>query len=308
MFDMLVDLNWDTYLELNNQIDNSNFKKEFFSPIAIAQWVYYDIKCKYRIVDNGIIMYMRYGESFRSEEDATWRASTCFYNDNSNIDLMKSQIKEDLISLNGNDNITFSNVTNQMILDFKLDQFEIVKMNYISNYIYEIEKMKTFGGKKLQKKRNHLNAFIKDNHNIRIEDLRKVNMEDIFIFIDYHMKKYHEDYRQYEIDVYKQYLLFEFIKTDKYFGTVVYIDDKIVALTFCYLRKNICEIVIEKAERDIRGLYQFIITENLKYHNVSVEYMDREDDAGIEELAKSKKSYYPVEMVERYHVKNIKNW
>ncbi|MGL4950371.1 MAG: phosphatidylglycerol lysyltransferase domain-containing protein, partial [Mycoplasma sp.] len=268
---------------------------------------YYDIYFKFHKTDDFVILYIKFGES-HTDQQKDWSISTCFYPESFDLTKLKQTIKSDLLILNNNVSISFSNISEDMITDFELDPNKIVQHEYISNYIYELEKMKTFSGKKLQKKRNHLNAFIAQNHNIKIVDLKDVDLNEIIDYTKSHIEKYADSYRQYEIDIYNEYLFNEFKKDNNYFGTAIYIDDKIVAFTFCYLRKNVCEVIIEKAERDIRGLYQYLIIENLKYHNINVEFMDREDDAGIEPLAQSKKSYYPIEMVKRYKAENIKDW
>ncbi len=66
------------------------------------------------------------------------------------------------------------------------------------------------------------------------------------------------------------------------------------------------DIIIEKAEKTIRGLYQFLIKTNLVFHNINTEYVERGDDGGIELLNKSKISYYPIIISERFAVMKSK--
>ena len=50
------------------------------------------------------------------------------------------------------------------------------------DYVYEVESLKSFSGKKLQKKRNHLNAFYKEmEHRWVYESISRENAED-FVF------------------------------------------------------------------------------------------------------------------------------
>lgn len=306
---MLQDLTWDNYLELTQYIDKNDFKQEYLSPIALVALINYEVRHKFHILPTKeILLYVAYDTSISDVKDI-WSVSTCIYFDNSNIQTMKEQIQIDLKELNpSKDYMSFNGLSEHMLDDFDLRKFDIITYDYINNYIYEIDKMRTFAGKKLQKKRNHLNAFYSMQHNVNVKDLRDVNFQEISDYLDYHMNKYADVYRQYEIDIYHEFLYYELPKDKNFFGTVIYIDNKIVAMTLCYERINTCEVIIEKAERDVRGLYQFLIKTNLEIHGVKAPYMDRQDDGGIMELKQSKKSYYPIIMINRYGIENIKKW
>lgn len=302
-------LDWNNYLELNDYIKEQSFIREPLTTLQLITWKYYGFIIKFHKVGKCLLLYIC-NENNKDDLIPQWKVFTSYYQSDFDLKYIKQIIKEDLVFLNNKEDLFFSEISFAMINDFKIDDKNntCVPSSYVSNYIYELEKMRSFGGKKLQKKRNHLNSFINQNYNIVIKDLKDVDMKDIFNFLDSHMLKYDESRRQYEIDIYKQFLLFEYQRDKRYLGTVVYIDNKIVAFTFCFKHQDKLQIIIEKAERDIRGLYQFIIKTNIEFHNINLEYMDREDDAGIESLTISKKSYYPIEMVKRYSIDNVKNW
>ena len=59
---------------------------------------------------------------------------------------------------------------------------------------------------------------------------------------------------------------------------------------------------VEKANPEIRGLYQYICSQFLitAFPNAGKE--NREDDMGLEGLRKSKLSYNPIYMVEKYTI------
>lgn len=302
---MISDLTWNNYLELNNYINSMKFKKEYLTPVVIIQWEFYGLKFKFRkIGDEAVIMYIQNSNQinlFNINMQNKWMLYASYYNENFNFKKHKDLIRKDLQELNNGDKtFILTDLLEETYTDWELNKENLLQSKYISNYIYEIEKMKTFAGKKLQKKRNHLNSFIKDNHNLEIKNIRDVDPKTLIEFSTYHIKKYAENFRQYEIDVYKKYLFDEMKKDDRYQGAVIYIDDKIVAFTLGFVNHDTYEVIIEKAERDIRGLYQYTISANLKFNNIQCQYMDREDDAGLEALAKSKASYYPLIAVKRY--------
>ena len=53
-------------------------------------------------------------------------------------------------------------------------------------------------------------------------------------------------------------------------------------------------VQIEKADHTIPGAYQMINQQFVLHNCDDVEYVNREEDLGLEGLRKAKKSYYPV--------------
>ncbi len=303
----MKDLTWDNYLELNEYIHNGGFKTEYFTPVVLIQWEFYGFKFKYRIIEDAVIMYIL--NTNKSENvRQTWSVFASYIKPNWDLKRAKQIIKQDIKTLNQSDEISFTEFLKESFSDWDLDFNHASKSPWISNYIYEMDKMASFAGKKLQKKRNHLNAFIKEGHNVKVKDIREVDINEVLAFSEYHITKYAEDYRDYEQDVYIKYLKEEMPKDKRYVGTVIYIDDRIVGFTFGFLNYDTFENIIEKAERDIRGLYQFLIVTNISFQKIKCKYTDREDDQGIETLAKSKQSYYPLLAIERYNILNKKDW
>jgi hypothetical protein len=61
---------------------------------------------------------------------------------------------------------------------------------------------------------------------------------------------------------------------------------------------------IEKADKEIRGSYQMIVREfNAANLDKGIKYTNRQDDAGDEGLRRSKLSYHPCEIIEKYTVR-----
>ena len=66
---------------------------------------------------------------------------------------------------------------------------------------------------------------------------------------------------------------------------------------------NIFDIHFEKALEDADGAYPAINCEFARYLRLKhpdVQYLNREDDIGLEGLRKAKLSYYPDHMVEKH--------
>ena len=81
----------------------------------------------------------------------------------------------------------------------------------------------------------------------------------------------------------------------------VYVDGILKAFSVGSLVNQDTVIIhIEKADAEIRGLYPFIMQQFLVNEFSEVKYVNREDDMGLENIRKSKMSYYPCCFVKKY--------
>ena len=169
------------------------------------------------------------------------------------------------------------------------------------DYIYNIDRFRNFSGKKLQKKRNHLNAFYQLYPDFIYQEINKENIEEIKVFT----KKWYEKRSATFLD-FDQEANFEVLNNYDSLnvkGGCLTIDGKIQAFIISsYQQKDTMQVNIEKANEEYRGIYQALLLEFLKRNFLDVTYMNREDDLGLENLRKAKKSYYPDLMIENYRI------
>ncbi len=302
----MQDLCWDNFLDLVELIEKHNFKEQWLSPIQLVTFPYYGLSLKFNILNNKeIVLYVKLDKKFFPDATDYWYFSQVYYDKESNIDNLKENIKKDLLILNNsNEEFLGGNLSWEMVNDFGFASYDLFESKVISNYIYELNSLKTFVGKKMQKKRNHLNFFINNfASKTIIKDIREVALKDIFNYFEYHMKNYGDEYREYELEIYRNFLT-NFLNQNKNFsGIVLYFENQIVGVTLGFLRKNVYEIIIEKANHDLRGVHQFLIQNNLIKNNINCPYIDRQDDGAIEALAISKHSYHPIYEIKRYWFK-----
>lgn len=84
-------------------------------------------------------------------------------------------------------------------------------------------------------------------------------------------------------------------------GGVIKLDGKIKAFTIGErIREDVQLIHIEKADSEINGLFPMINQQYVLNECKDVEYINREEDMGIEGMRKAKRSYYPDYMVKKY--------
>lgn len=190
--------------------------------------------------------------------------------------------------------------------------FEVVEQEDLKDYLYDGEAMRTLAGKKLHKKKNHLNAFLKEYEG-RYEYRRLCcsDRDDVWRFLDHWREQKGDDveaHLDYEVEG-----IHEILKNCSQLSVRmagVFIDGKLEAFTIGSYNafENMAIIHIEKANAEIRGLYQFINQQFLIHEFPDVALVNREDDLGEEGLRKAKMSYNPVGFARKYLVlqKNFK--
>jgi hypothetical protein len=196
-------------------------------------------------------------------------------------------------------------------IDYK-DKFEYIEERDLFDYIYEGESLRTLGGRKNQKKRNHINAFLKDYEGrFEYKKLDETNFEECLKLLEeWSNNKEENDLLDEGMDdelvgiqkIFNNYS----IMSDKLKIAGVFVDEKLEAFTIGeLLNPNMALIHIEKANPNIRGLYPYINQQFLVNEFENVEFVNREEDLGIEGLRKAKLSYHPCRFVEKYTVREI---
>lgn len=165
------------------------------------------------------------------------------------------------------------------------------------DYIYLAEKLRTLSGKKLQSKRNLINRF-QTTYEGRwnYEDITPETTQDAYA---YHLRWCEQNgclhNREFEGETcaIKQ-ALNNFTALDLR-GGLLRLDGEVIAFTLgCKAANDMYVVQIEKADHDIQGAYQMINQQFVLRNCGDVEYVNREEDLGLEGLRKAKKSYYPV--------------
>ena len=87
----------------------------------------------------------------------------------------------------------------------------------------------------------------------------------------------------------------------------IYIDGRLEAFAIgSYNEKEKMAIIhIEKANPEIRGLYQFINQQFLIHEFPEAEIVNREDDMGLPALRQAKLSYEPMEFARKFRIRQL---
>ena len=181
--------------------------------------------------------------------------------------------------------------------------YDQVRNDY--DYVYLLEKMVSLKGKKLHRKRNHLNAFIRNNLVWTFETITEENKAECIEMnkkwcIDIGCK---DDKSLMDENCATKYFLKYFNELELQ-GGLIRVEDEVVAYTIGeVLNSDTYVLHIEKAFKDVQGAYpiinqQFAAWVQEKYPHLI--YINREEDMGAEGLRKAKLSYYPDKMAVKY--------
>lgn len=184
-----------------------------------------------------------------------------------------------------------------------LDNYEIEETEDLRDYIYDGDSLRTLSGKKMTKKRNHVNRFMRDYEGRwEYRTLTYEDKDEIIEFENRWVKTKLDDAAEDE----KEDLLGEkagiedIVLTPELYSQFkmggIYIDGKLSAFSIGDYneREKMAIISVEKADSSIQGLYQIINKEFLVHEFPSALIVNREDDVGIEGLRKAKMSYHPI--------------
>ena len=192
------------------------------------------------------------------------------------------------------------------------DKFDYTEERDLFDYVYDGDSMRELKGRKNVKKRNHINYFLKEYEDRFEYRLLDENDFDACLKLVEEWTSNKEENGQVDeemeeelIGIKKLFNSFPVIK-DKLKIAGIFIDGKLEAFTMGeYLNPNMALIHIEKANPSIRGLYPYINQQFLVNEFSDVEFVNREEDLGIEGLRKAKLSYHPVKFVEKYTVREV---
>jgi len=172
------------------------------------------------------------------------------------------------------------------------------------DYIYLAKDLIELKGRKFHTKKNHVNSFRKKYPNYRYVPLTAEMTEQCIAF----MVEWCNErgcVKGDSIDCERNAILeaMHHFTVLGFQGGAIFIDEKMVAFTFGEQNNDDTAVIhVEKGLMDYKGVYGVINQEFCAYYWSHMEYINREEDMGIEGLRKAKQSYHPIKMVEKYIV------
>ncbi len=182
----------------------------------------------------------------------------------------------------------------EMVSEPTRDQFD---------YIYKREDLAELSGRDYSNKRNHINYFQR-MYEYTYEPLTEENIAACVEVACEWCEKYRceDDMNLLEERgaVLSSLENFPLLRAQ---GGVIRVEGKIQAFSVGeMLNEQTLVVHVEKADPDIRGLYQLINREFVSHCCQEAIYVNREQDLGVPGLRRAKKSYHPDHMAKKYRL------
>lgn len=174
------------------------------------------------------------------------------------------------------------------------------------DYVYAIDDLADLKGRKFQKKRNHVNRFRAEHPNFEVVPLTVCNMPMAQNMLnDWYIRRLdedpHGDYLLENIALARACQNYEGLKME---GILLMDAGRVLAVTMgSRMANDTFDIHFEKAREDVEGAYAAVNCEFARYLRLKypeVQFLDREDDMGLEGLRKAKLSYNPHHLIEKH--------
>ncbi len=191
----------------------------------------------------------------------------------------------------------------------ELDEAGISSINPLEDwgdYLYDAQMLSTLSGKKMGKKRNHVNKFDSLYPNYSIQPLDASNVDKAMEF----MNVIDEEGDSTPMAIEERRMtrkLLEMIKEGdiRLEGAVLTVGDEIAAFTIGDVKNDTLFVHVEKASRAFEGSYEKINKEFaalMCQRHPEIQFINREDDSGDEGLRKAKQSYHPIAVLKKYNI------
>lgn len=171
------------------------------------------------------------------------------------------------------------------------------------DYVYTVKSLSTLAGKKLDGKRNHINKF-KKLYTFEYKEIDASNLDACREILEKWCIQ--RDYTQSQSLIAERKANFDLLDNYdklKLKGAIIFVDGVPEAFTVGeQLNSRTAVIHIEKANGEIQGLYPLVNQQFVANQWSELEFVNREQDLGLEGLRKAKLSYNPAMLVEKYTV------
>lgn len=178
------------------------------------------------------------------------------------------------------------------------DEFAFDAPRALCDYIYSTKELAQLQGRKYQPKRNHLNHFI-TRHHWFVEPLSRKNIKDCIVLNEKWLRgrDMGETERAEQQTLQRAFDNFEALCLR---GLVLYADGKPVAFSYgTPITRNTFCTHIEKHDAEVQGAATMINRLMAQSLEEEFEFVNREDDLGLEGLRFAKMSYHPTLLLDK---------
>lgn len=181
------------------------------------------------------------------------------------------------------------------------DKYEIIESRDDFDYLYEAQSLATLSGKKYHSKRNHISAFSR-SYDWHYEDIDEGNIPFILECAE---KWYKQNADSLDERLNCEKISLPVLLANRELlnvkGGAIFVEGSVVAFALgSPLNDKVFDVHVEKALEPFSAAYSVINREFAKRIAENYQYINREDDLGLEGLRRSKLSYNPITLVKKY--------
>ena len=172
------------------------------------------------------------------------------------------------------------------------------------DYVYSIEKLADLPGRKYQRKRNHVNRFYWDHPDCKTAEIDETMLPAVKAMAEawYEKRLAADPQGDYHMERTALHRALEHWTELGLTGLVLMEKDEIIAMTAgSFLNETTFDVHFEKALDE--GAYAVInqaFARHLREKYPALQWLNREDDMGMEGLRKAKLSYHPDHLVVKF--------
>ena len=192
------------------------------------------------------------------------------------------------------------------LLNLPEDEFDVEELEDARDYLYSGDALRSLAGRKLHKKKNLVNSFVRTwEGRFEYRRLTCADGGEIKSFLArWGVAREERMEGQLEHEILGIHEILRCCSLLDITMAGVYIDGTLEAFTIgsCNPLEQMAVIHIEKANPEIKGLYQFINQQFLIHEFPDAVLINREDDLGDPGLRQAKLSYCPVDFARKYRI------
>jgi uncharacterized protein len=185
--------------------------------------------------------------------------------------------------------------------------FLLEEQNGFADYIYLTEDLISLKGNRFSKKRNLIHQFSREyilKKRVNVEEILPRNVEECLQFLEIWCESHDCDAEQESNLACEKNAAITTLRNMSLLeskGIQIRVDGRVSAFGIgSRLNKTTAVLNFEKADPEIKGLYQFLDNECARRLFSEFLYVNKESDMNIPNLAESKQSYNPIDYIKSY--------
>lgn len=171
-----------------------------------------------------------------------------------------------------------------------------------SDYLYNASDLITYSGKKFNGQRNHVNRFNRLYPDAVFEPLTRENFDEAYEFLKNYISQNGTTSESGELEGCAAIRLMKRYFDLNLYGAILKANNKIISLSIGEKVGDTLFVHVEKGLIEFSGVYQVMVQKFAETYAGDLLFINREEDDGVEGLRKSKLSYHPIGLLNKYSV------